>query len=176
MLTFVKICNYNRVCKEGKMKNNWSKTLLYVYKYLDRVCEGIDALVEESALNSFYYRNDNEVNRVTKRICELCERKAKLINIRVLVDNCLLKIERQNAQLLIQKYIDDEISEVIAERNNMNVRTYFRKLIQAEKSFTILLLQEGFSSEKLQEYLSNEKWIIEIYQKFEKESKEENID
>ena len=153
------------------MKNNWSKTLLYVYKYLDRVCDGIDALVEQNALNSFHYRSENGVNAVANRICNLCERKAKLVNMRVLIDNCLLKSEKQNAQLLIEKYIDDDASEIIAQRHNMNIRTYFRKLSQAEKSFTILMLREGFSEDKLEKYLSNEKWIIEVFEKFNNESK-----
>ena len=53
------------------MNNNWTKTLLYVYKYLDRVAEGIDALVEQNALNSFYFnqnRRDNDVVCVSERI------------------------------------------------------------------------------------------------------------
>jgi len=152
------------------MKNNWSKTLLYVYKYLDRVCDGIDSLVEQNALNSFHYRSENGVNVVAERICDLYQRKVKLINIKVLVDNCLLKSEKQNAQLLIEKYIDDDISETIAQRHNMNIRTYFRKLNQAEKSFTILMLMEGFNEEKLEKYLSGEKWILEVYEKFKNEN------
>ena len=153
------------------MKNNWSKTLLYVYKYLDRVCDGIDSLVEESALHSFYHRSENQVYRVAERICNLSERKAKLINMKVLVDKCLLKSEKQNAQLLIEKYIDDESSEIIAERHGLNVRTYFRKLNQAENSFSFLMIKEGFSEERLEKYLAGEKWILEVCQKFNDDQK-----
>ena len=153
------------------MKNNWSKTLLYVYKYLDRVCDGIDTLVEENALHSFYYRSENQISRVAERICKLSERKAKLINMKVLVDNCLMKSEKQNAQLLIEKYIDDDASDIIASRHGLNIRTYFRKLNQAENSFSILMLREGFSEERLEKYLADEKWILEVCQKFENDGK-----
>lgn len=153
------------------MKNNWTKTLLYVYKYLERVCDGIDMLVERNALNSFHYRSDNEVGFVSERICALCERKAKLVNIKVLVDTCLLKLEKSSAQLLIERYIDDDASENIAFRHGLNIRTYFRKLIQAESSFSILMLREGYNEDKLEEYLSGEKWIIEVCEKFKNDGK-----
>lgn len=158
------------------MKNNWAKTLLYVYKYLDRVCDGIDSLVDQNALGSFHYRSENEVHSVTDRIVNLIERKAKLVNIKVLVDTCLLKSDKFNAQLLIERYIDDDCSENIAKRHQLNIRTYFRKLVQAESSFSILMLREGFDDIKLKEYLSCEKWIIEVCEKFENESKcEQNL-
>lgn len=156
------------------MKNNWTKTLLYVYKYLDRVSDGIDKLVEQNAFNSFYYgqnRSDNNVVSVAKRIINLCERKAKLVNMKVLVDTCLLKSTTLSAQLLIERYIDEDESDIIANRHNLHIRTYFRKLIQAETSFSILMLKEGFSEEKLSNYLSGEKWILEVYEKFKNEGK-----
>ena len=152
------------------MKNTWAKAILYVYKYLDRVCDGIDALVEQNALNSFHHRSENGVESVTERICQLCERKAKLINIKVLADKCLLKSEKLNAQLLIERYIDDAEAKDIAFRHNLNLRTYFRKLIQAETSFSKLMCREGFDENKISQYLSGEKWITEVYEKFEKES------
>lgn len=155
------------------MKNEWTKTLLYVYKYLERVCEGIDKLVDESAMNSFYYRrsgHENNVVDIANRIIELTDRKTKLINIKVLVDNCLLKLDRLYAQLLIEKYIDEEISDRIALKHGLNVRTYFRKSSQAENTFTNLMSKEGFNDEKLNTYLSSEKWIVEVYEKFKQGS------
>ena len=46
--------------------------------------------------------------------------------------------------LLIQRYIDDDNAENIANRLGLNLRTYFRKIIHAENSFSILMLREGF--------------------------------
>ena len=151
------------------MKNYWAKTILYVYKYLDRVCDGIDKVVERDALSSFYHRNENEIHCVTDRLCKLIERKAKLVNIKVLADRCLLKSEKTSAQLLIEKYIDDSEAEVIAEKHQLNVRTYFRRLAQAENSFSILMLMEGFDSKRLEEYLKDERWILEVYEKYKNE-------
>lgn len=160
------------------MKNNWTKTLLYVYKYLDRVADGIDKLVEETAVNSFFYgqnRRDNNVISVANRVIALCERKAKLVNIKVLVNNCLLKSERLGAQILIERYIDEDESDMIAKRHNINIRTYFRKIIQAETSFTKLMIKQGFSEEKLEKYLSKENWILEVYEKFKNEGQDKEL-
>ena len=165
---------YNRnMRKEKNMKNQWAKTLLYVYKYLNRITDGIDKLVDRSALNSFYYCNnnqrDNTVLSVTNKIIQLIERKKRLVNIKVLVDKCLLSCDQLCGQLLVEKYIDNDISEVIAERHNINIRTYFRKLESAEKNFYSNMVKLGYNAEKIEKYLAEEKWIIEVYQNFQKQ-------
>ncbi len=161
--------------------NEWAKTILYVYKYLDRVTEGIDKLVCQNALNSFYARGDkqseNGVMAVADRLIKLSARKVRLINLKVLADNSLKAIDRQNAQLLIEKYIDNDESEVIALRHKLHIRTYFRRLGQAEISFCQAMARQGFDDKRLFSYLSQEKWILEVYDKFksEKECYEEAI-
>ena len=151
-------------------ENAWTKTILTVYKYLERVSDGIDKLVTQNALNSFYARGNklgaNGVVETSNRILELSDRKVKLVNLRVLTDEILLEMKREQAQILIEKYFDDEPGEMIAARHGLNIRTYFRRLTSAENSFTQSLLRRGFSSLKLEKYLASEKWITEVYEKF----------
>ena len=73
----------------------------------------------------------------------------------------------------MQRYIDNDEAGEIALRNKLNLRTYFRKLIKAESSFKEIMTKLGFNDEKLSKYLEKEKWIIEVYEKFLNESKEE---
>jgi len=73
----------------------------------------------------------------------------------------------------VQRYIDNDEAGEIALRNKLNLRTYFRKLIKAESSFKEIMTKLGFNDEKLSKYLEKEKWIIEVYEKFLNESKEE---
>ncbi len=157
--------------------NEWAKTLLYVYKYLDRVSEGIDKLVMQNALNSFYVRGErkaeNECMAVVKRINELSMRKSRLINIKVLADKSLCAIEKNLAQILIEKYMDNDDADMIAKRHNFNVRTYFRKLYQAEVNFSQAMARMGFNEERLLKYLEHENWIIEVYEKFKNEKEGE---
>ncbi len=159
------------------MRNNeWGKTLLYVYKYLERVTDSIDKLVSRNALNSFYYNRGSEgrnnVLSVAERIIKLSERKAKLINIKVLVDKSLCLIDKKSAQLLIERYMDGDGFKEISQRHNLILRTYFRHLYQAEVSFCQAMARLGFNSEKISSYLAEEKWIIEIYKKFLAEEEE----
>ena len=156
--------------------NEWAKTLLYIYKYLDRVTDGIDKLVTQEALNSFYTRGEkigsNGVLATADRIINLSERKTRLINIKVMTDKALKSMDKKCAQLLIERYMDNDESEEIALRHNLNIRTYFRRLYQAEIAFLQALSVQGFYDAKLKEYLIGEKWILEIYEKFKNEREE----
>ncbi len=154
--------------------NEWAKTILYVYKYLNNVTDGIDNLIMRSALNSFYSRGErqaeNSVMSVADKIIELSARKSRLVNLKVLADKALLSIEKGLAQILIERYMDNDEAELIAQRHDLNIRTYFRRLSQAEINFSQAMARLGFNDQKLLKYLNNERWIIEVYQKFKNEN------
>lgn len=154
--------------------NNWAKTILCVHKYLERITDGIDNLVEREAMNSYYYSStrENGVSKVANKIIELIERKKKLINIKVLTEKCLEDIEPIQAQILIGKYINEEPCQMLASRLNIPERTFFRKLLQGEDSFTKALGRYGFSEERMFSYLKDEKWIFDVYENFENEERE----
>ena len=52
--------------------NIWTKTTLYIYKYLDTIADAIDKLIERQALNSFYYNQasaaSSDVETVSNKI------------------------------------------------------------------------------------------------------------
>ena len=153
------------------MKNNvWARTLLFTYKNLEILASSIDKLVEKHALNSFYNISssiqDNSVMAVTNRIYALMDRKINLINIKVLIEETLEACDQLSAQLLIERYIDGDRSEVVAERLGLPLRTYFRKLQQAEDSFTSKIASRGFTDDKLKDQLKQEKWIMDVYRNF----------
>lgn len=148
--------------------NNWTKTILYVHKYLERITEGIDKLVEREAMNSYYYSStrENDVTKVANKIIELTERKKKLINIKVLTEKCLGDIDNLQARILIGRYINEEPCEMLSSRLNLTERTFFRKLAQSEESFSKALSRYGFNEEKMYTYLKDEKWIFDVYENF----------
>ena len=180
MLTIKNFAIYNRIKKERiNMKNNvWAKTILSVYKYLEKVCDAIDKLVKQEALNSFYFSGTNQakngVMSVAERVIKLSERKVKLVNIKVLADKALLECDRGAAQILIERYMDGDSSQEIATRHNLNVRTYFRHLVSAEEKFSALMAKYGFSDKKLSQYLAGEKWIIEVFENFKEGDEQED--
>lgn len=159
------------------MKSNlWAKTILSVYRYLERISGAIDKMIERQALNSYYYFSgssiDNGVLSVSKRIIELSERKVRLINLKVLTEKALKGCDKILGQILIEKYIEGESSDNIAESLNLSPRTYFRRLTQAEEQFLNNLTLQGFNSKKLNSYLAEEKWILDVYKNFSRNNVE----
>ena len=151
------------------MKTNvWAKTILTVYRYLERIAGAIDKLVSRQAINSYYsnFTNDSVVD-VANKIIELGERKIKLINIKVLTEKALKEMDESYAKLLVEKYIQSFKGDDIALRNNLAIRTYFRRLAQAENNFNYFFASKGYSEKKLNEYLKDEKWIMEVYYKYQ---------
>ena len=153
------------------MKNNvWAKTVLATYKYLDTFTTSIDKLVEKQALNSFYYvsgsKIDNSVMAVSNRILDLMERKKKLINYKVAIGQALEAIDSQLAEILVERYMDNNASEDIAKRHSLAMRTYFRRLLRAEELFMTAMEKKGYSEERLYNDLKNEQLVMEVYHNF----------
>ena len=159
------------------MKDNvWAKTVLTVYRYLERVCGAIDKLVESKAMSSFYVCSNNfyntNVSNIADKLINLIERKKTLINLKVLVCDALKKCDKLSAQILIEKYIDGDKQNKIADRHNISLRNYFRKIVTAENNFTLQLSRLGFPEEKLASFLSGERWILDVYSRFSSVSRE----
>ncbi len=153
------------------MKNNvWAKTILATYKYLDILASSIDKLVEKQALNSFYYvsgsKIDNSVMAVSNRIIELMERKKKLINFKVATGQALENIDSSLAEILIERYMDNNASEDIAKRHKLAMRTYFRRLYRAEELFMSAMDKIGYSEKYLYNTLKDEQIVMDIYRNF----------
>ena len=162
------------------MKENvWAKTILSVYRYLERICGSIDKMVESRAMASFYvcsvnFANSNIIN-VADKIIALTERKKTLINLKILANNALEKCKPISAEILIEKYIDGDKSNDIAERHNLPMRSYFRKLSNAETEFGENLASLGYNEKKLNSFLPGEKWICDVYARLSDESKENKV-
>lgn len=161
--------------------NNWSKTILGVYRYLPRVSYAFDRLVKTRAYNSGYctsYNTSfNNVLNVTSTILDLTERKITLINLKLLTEKALKSMDNKLARMLISKFIDGKKSTEIAEKFKICLRTYFRKINLALESFYKALCRMGYNDEELYHMLKNEKWIMEVYYGYEKqiECQTENI-
>ena len=144
----------------------WAKTILTSYRYLERIADAIDSMIEKRGLyarvvSGASYSYNNIYNLADKMI-ELSQRKVKLINLKVLTEGCLEKCGESFAKLLISKYIDKKKNAEIAEFYGLSLRTYFRRLGDAEERFEQVLALNGFDEEKLDKYLSSERWIMEV--------------
>lgn len=149
----------------------WTKTILTVYRYLERICGAIDKIVLQSGLNSSnilgnnYFQNN--IYAITDRIINLSQRKVTLINLKILTEEILMLLQPLDAQLLIEKYVDLQKCKSLSETHNIPLRTLFRKIASAEESFDSKLKIKGYSNEKLEKLLECEQWIKNVYNSFE---------
>lgn len=154
------------------MKENlvWTKTILSVYRYLENICGAIDKIILQSGLNSANISGNNyflnNVETITNRIINLSERKVTLINLKVLTENILESMNPEDAQLLIEKYVDGKKCREIVESKNLSIRSVFRKLDLAEKTFNRKLNFKGYNDSKLKAFLEKEEWIKNAYKNF----------
>ena len=157
------------------MKNNiWAKTTLSCYRYLEKICDAIDGLVETSAMNSFYVSTNSSQNSIAKvadKIIELSQRKITLINLKVIIENALSNCGELQTNILTEKYIEKNKAQDIAQRYGLSMRTYFRRLDDAESAFASQMTKSGFNPKFIQE-LKRERWIMRLYDSYtgEKES------
>ena len=160
----------DKAIKGEKMENiNWSKTLLGVYRYLPRVANAYDKIVKTRAYNSHYHTYNsafNDVMNVANFILDMSEKKVTLINTKLITEKALSCMNTQLAQILIYKFIDGKKCVEIADKLNVCLRTFFRKLNSALVSFYRTLERMGYNENKLCEMLKNEKWIMNIYNNY----------
>jgi hypothetical protein len=156
-------------------EKSWAKALLVAYGHLETICGAIDKTVLEYGINSGRYGID--VQFCANKVIALTERKKFLINVKVLVDNILKKLDNLNARILVVKYADRFSSLIASKTLNISMRTYFRRINVAIEQFCDVLQKYGYTSQKLSQIFKNEGWILEIYNSFfKKHIKTENLE
>ncbi len=158
------------------MQNHiWGKTLLSIYRYLDRVADAIDSLIEKQAVQTSSMLGNDALTHNTlslaNKIIDLSERKVKLINIKLLTEKALSVIDEKGAKILIMKYFDNASVDEIMSSFSLSRRTYFRRIAEMEAAFEFGCSRFGFPMERLDDYLSTETWIINLKRSFEKGEK-----
>jgi len=145
----------------------WSKTILSVYKYLEALSNSIDDLVVKKSINSAFYNNGrfDTAYDCADKIMRLTNRKINLINLKVLVEDTLLKMPLKYRQILMLKYVDGAKSSDIAEILHVSMRTFFRVSNSALESFAKIMQMNGFSKEKLEDMFCGENWLKNLYNK-----------
>ena len=159
---------------EDNMENKgWGRTILSVYNYLETVTEAIDKVVKARAVNGFYYNSAtcgyNDIYSISEHILNLTERKVNLINLKILCEDILEKMNLEYARILISNFIDKRRAVDSAEILGISLRSYFRKLKMALASFESELAKLGYNDKYLYKLFKNEEWIMEIKHNFDQE-------
>ena len=138
----------------------WAKTILSVYKHLERATYAIDGVVTKLSLIP-----ELSVNELTTKIINLTDRKVNLINLKLIVEQLLSKCSSKHIRVLSLKYVQELSASEIAEVMNLNARTIFRLQNSALQQFTENMKSSGFNANYLFNHLKKEKWILSQFSK-----------
>lgn len=144
-------------------KNEYGKALLYSYRYLESMCNAIDNFVRRYSINSSFYENSypnrNSAYEVSNHIIRLIERKRKLINTKVIIEDCIKALRPIQQRILLLNYLDNMSAEKIQLCLNIPPRTFYRKKNDAINSFCKKLAQKGYEKNFIMIELISENWF-----------------
>ena len=140
----------------------WAKTLLGIYRYLETICESIDDVVKKTSLGGFGRVNDTKFS--AEKLIELTEKKRNLINLKIIIENCLVKLPDSCIRILTLFYLDNVKAKNLSEMYQINIRTFFRRKSVALTKFTNALVGAGYNCIYFLNLLKNEKWILNMYE------------
>ncbi len=142
----------------------WGKTLLSLYRHFGVMANSIDNLVRRIGINSAFRHTIYDSTIVdSNKILELTERKIKIINLKVIVENILAELNMKDLKILTLCYVDGVEYKKIIKLLNINQRTFFRRKEIAIARFSNKLAEIGYDADKLEKYLHNENWIKNTY-------------
>lgn len=142
----------------------WGKTLLSLYRHFGVMANSIDNLVRRIGINSAFRHTIYDSTIVdSNKILELTERKIKIINLKVIVEDILSDLNMKDLKILTLCYVDGVEYKKIIKLLNINQRTFFRRKEIAIARFSNKLAEMGYDADKLDKYLHNENWIKNTY-------------
>lgn len=151
------------------MKNKiWAKTILSVYRYIDKAIQIIDNTVSKISLIA-----NADCLETANKILMFTERKVWLINLKLIVEQVLAECKTNEIRILGLKHIDNLSVCELSEYFQKCERTIFRQLNSAYDNFEKNMLKRGFNDKYFVEHFSSEKWINKEYEKI-KEMEEVN--
>ena len=146
----------------------FAKTILSAYSSLGFVADKIDVLVRRRVAAG-YSGTDCVCTSAQKQIEEivlLMNKKANLINLKLLADEVLACMEDKSGNLLKLKYIQKTKVQDIMDQMQVSQRTFFRRLDKAEESFAKKCFARGYDQKWFEENYFDQSWIKDLYQHF----------
>ena len=140
----------------------FAKTILTAYSSLEFMVNQIDILIHKKVASSYECVS---AQRQIEDILELMDKKANLINLKLLVDEVLSKMDGADNSVLSGRYIDKIKPQVTIEQLGISRRTFFRKLDKAEESFAKGCIKHGFDQSWLEQNYFDQSWIKDLYER-----------
>lgn len=125
----------------------------------------IDKIILDAGINSnsqTMQKSQTTYSQASK-IIEFLDRKRKMINLKVAVEESLAKLSKSDRRILALVFIDGIKSEMVAQFLGVSLRTFFRKKIQALIKFNMQMIANGFDLKFFNGEYGNEKWLLSVY-------------
>ena len=134
------------------------------YRYLATIVDTIDKMVKKISMGGYFYNRKSNSTTMSQfeTIIDLNERKQRLTNLKVIVEETFVKLSSKDLELLSLYYIDGLTFDEISKVKGVSIRTIFRRNRLALDKFTNNLANV-VTVDYLHKYYSSESWIMELY-------------
>ncbi len=138
----------------------WSFTILTAYRNLEKVANSIDKCINTCAAASISY--DGDTLELMDAMLELIKRKERIINLKVVVDEVLDKLEPKEKKVLLLRFVDKVKFEDLSKELGCCSRTAFRCYDHAIWSFDRECEKCGYGPEWLSRRYENDIFVSKI--------------
>ena len=139
---------------------NDAKVLISAYRFIEKNCDLISEFVYKHAINFGPSPEYCSTYSVTNNIINLIERKNRLINLKLIIDELVNSLNNEDKMIILSKMRFDLSMQSFCELFEMpSMRTAFRRIQTALEHFTRRANNSPYK-EKLEYLLDNETWIV----------------
>jgi len=138
-----------------------SEAIIKIYKLLGKKCDVIDKFINNHAMYFGPCTLEYGAEDVCNNIIELMQRKNQLINLKVIVDSAINRLNEEDKKILYIKMNYKISMNELCGILNLKERTAFRRIEKAYENLTDTLNKSKYIN-KLTKLLNNEEWITVI--------------
>ena len=155
---------------------SYIKALLGIYKNLPNIIGILDKIIEQRATTlvptntiygDSYLQTMNQINKVIN----LTERKDKLLNLYVIIENIINSLDYTDRKIAILRYTKKYTCLEIANETNITERSVFRKLNRLLEKIAVFMLKQNWNTKFLDNQIGNEAWIYDAIKQTQKEDR-----
>lgn len=140
----------------------YAKSILYLYKDVDKLIDQIDELVEKKALSSMY--DLSPCQDICESILNLTEQKDAIITLKLKTEDALSKFTDEDLIYLEYKYFRKADKERYKNLDYTS-RAYFRKQIKLVEKFALRLEKKGVNDEWFNKNCLSINFFVELVRK-----------
>ena len=138
-----------------------SEALIKIYRYLEKKCDAIDKFINNHAFYFGYSSAEYDSIDVFNNIIELMARKNQLINLKIILDNGINKLDEEDKKVIFLKMKYNISMNEFCGVLDVKQRTAFRRIERAFFNLTEVLNKSKYR-DKLLDIMESEDWIMEI--------------